>query len=273
MNGLLSLPGWRWMFVIQAAPTLLLGCLVWFILPDGPATAAWLSADQRRRIQADLERDAALSSASSENGDSQRPVMTNSLVWVLLATYFCILSANSALGFFMPTILREAGFGGFSAIGNAIAAICVLGAVGNIAFSTYASRHRDVSYHCAIASLVSVASLIALVFVWHSSRSATFVTLAIALAGTGAGISLFWQIPVRFLKGRAAVVGVPFISSIANLAGFLTPSLTGYVREATGTYTSGFVAAACVQAMAAVFLMVVLPMIVRKHRTAIAYSH
>jgi sugar phosphate permease len=261
MSGMFSLAGWRWMFLVQAAPTLLLGCLVLFVLSDGPATASWLSPEERLLIQADLARDRKRSSAEVSQ---QQPLLANPVVWVLLAVYFCILSANTALSFFIPTILRDAGFGGYTAIGNAIAAICILGAIGNIAFCTYASRHGDLRYHCSIASLVSVASLILLVLVWHSSRTATFVTLALALAGTGAGISLFWQIPMRYLKASGAAVGVAFISSVANLAGFLTPWLTGYVREATGTYTSGFVTAACAQALAAVMLVVVLPMASRK---------
>ena len=261
MSGMFSLAGWRWMFLVQAAPTLLLGCLVLFVLSDGPATASWLSPEERLLIQADLARDRKRSSAEVSQ---QQPLLANPVVWVLLAVYFCILSANTALSFFIPTILRDAGLGGYTAIGNAIAAICILGAIGNIAFCTYASRHGDLRYHCSIASLVSVASLILLVLVWHSSRTATFVTLALALAGTGAGISLFWQIPMRYLKASGAAVGVAFISSVANLAGFLTPWLTGYVREATGTYTSGFVTAACAQALAAVMLVVVLPMASRK---------
>jgi MFS family permease len=265
MSGLLSLQGWRWMFLVQAAPTLLLGCLVPFVLSDSPATASWLSAEERELIQSDLARDRQRSSAGA---DHHGPLLANPVVWVLFAAYFCILTANTALSFFIPTILHDAGFGGYTAIGNAIAAMCVLGAIGNIAFCSFASRHSDVRYHCAIASIVSVASLILLIFVWHSNRAATFTTLVFALAGTGAGISLFWQIPVRFLKSNTAAVGVAFISSFANLAGFLTPWLTGYIREATGTYTSGFVTAACVQALSAVMLVVALPLAASRNRVA-----
>lgn len=261
MSGMLSLAGWRWMFLVQAAPTLLLGCAALFVLPDRPAKASWLSPEERRLIEADLARDRK---GSATEVSQQKSLLTNPVVWVLLTAYFCILSANTALSFFIPTILRDAGFGGYTAIGNAIAAICILGAIGNIAFCTYASRHDDLRYHCSIASLVSVASLILLVLVWHSSRAATFATLALALAGTGAGISLFWQIPMRYLKTSGTAVGVAFISSVANLAGFLTPWLTGYVREATGTYTSGFVTAASAQALSAVLLVVILPMASRR---------
>jgi MFS family permease len=267
MSGQWGVAGWRWMFLIQAIPTVLMGCLAFVVLPDGPDTARWLSAQQRRLIQDDVARDVAgVASAASRSGS----LLANPVVWVLSAAYFCILAANAALSFFIPTILHEAGFGGYSAIGNAIAAICILGALGNIAFSTFASRSRDVRWHCAMASLLSVASLLVLVFVWHSSRQATFITLVLALAGTGAGISLFWQIPVRFLHGKAAALGVPLISSVANVAGFLTPWLTGYVRDVSGSYTSGFVTAAVVQALAVIILTMGIPFAARKQQASAA---
>jgi len=175
-------------------------------------------------------------------------------IWNLILIYFCILSANAALSFYIPTILKEAGFGGYSAIGNALAAICVLGALLNVAFSSHAARRDEIRYHCAVASVVSVVSLVALVLVWHENRVATFVLLVTALAGTGAGISLFWQIPGRMLSGSAAAVGIAFISSAANLAGFFTPWLTGLVRTLTGHYTSSFLTVACIQAIAAIAL-------------------
>ena len=267
MSGQWGVAGWRWMFLIQAIPTVLMGCLAFVVLPDGPGTARWLSAQQRRLIQDDVARDVAgVASAASRSGS----LLANPVVWVLSAAYFCILAANAALSFFIPTILHEAGFGGYSAIGNAIAAICILGALGNIAFSTFASRYRDMRWHCAMASLLSVASLLVLVFVWHSSRQATFITLVLALAGTGAGISLFWQIPVRFLHGKAAALGVPLISSVANVAGFLTPWLTGYVRDVSGSYTSGFVTAAVVQALAVIILTMGIPFAARKQQAGAA---
>ncbi len=199
-------------------------------------------------------------------------MLSNPVTWVLAATYFGILTSNAALSFFTPTILSEAGFGGYGAIGNVIAAICVLGAVGNIAFSSFVSRYQDIRLACVIASAVSVSSIVVLALVWHDSRVATFTTLVLALAGTGAGISLFWQIPVRFMDSKAATLGVPLISSIANVAGFLTPWLIGYVRDISGTYASGFFSAAGAQALAAAILLVGVPLLVRRQQSAVRMS-
>lgn len=263
MSGFWGVAGWRWLFLVQAIPTILLAGISYAILPNGPGTARWLSEEQRRLIAMDLDHD---SKQSMSHAASPARLLTNPVIWVLATIYFGILTANSALSFFTPTILHEAGFGGYRAIGNVIAAICLLGALGNIAFSTLASRHRDVRLHCAIASLVSVLSILVLASVWHSSRSITFITLALALAGTGAGISLFWQIPVRYMHGKAAALGVPLISSAANIAGFLTPWLIGYVRDISGTYASGFFVAAGVQTLAAAILVAGIPVMVRNKR-------
>jgi len=260
MSGLFGVAGWRWMFLVQAVPTMVLAWVAFVVLPDGPATARWLSEGQRRLILADLARDAGQSVSPAGKPVS---LLASPMTWVLAAIYFGILTANSALAFFTPTILHEAGFGGYSAIGSVIAAICLLGAIGNIAFSTAASRFRDSRLACAIASLVSVASLLVLPAVWHGSRPVTFLTLVLALAGTGAGISLFWQIPVRFMDEKTAALGVPLISSVANVAGFLTPWLIGYVRDMSGTYSSGFLTAAGVQAFAAAILIIGIPLALR----------
>jgi MFS family permease len=259
MNGVLSLAGWRWMFLLQAAPTLLIGCIALVYLPNGPASASWLSEHERSLVQADVARDREAQGAQEVHATTGS-LLSSPLIWTLIAAYFCILTANSAIAFFIPTILREAGFGSYTAIGNAVALICIFGAAGNIAFCTFASRFPAARYFCAFASLAGAASLCWLVLIWHSDKTMTFIALVLANAGTGAGISMFWQIPPRYLPPAVAAFGIALISSAANLAGFLTPWLIGYVREVSHTYSSGFLVAAGVQATAAVVLLVLLPL-------------
>ena len=67
------------------------------------------------------------------------------------------------------------------------------------------------------------------------------------------------------LKGSAAAIGIAFISSVANLAGFFTPWLTGLVRTLTGHYTSSFLTVACIQAVAAIALLAWTP-VARRER-------
>lgn len=267
LDGVAALAGWRWMFLLQALPTLLIGALALFYLPDNPARAPWLSDDERALIATDIARDKqAVQVAIPQCGS----LLGNPVIWTLIAVYFCILSANSALAFFIPTILREVGYGSFSAIGDAIALICIFGAIANIAFCTLAGRFPSVRYFCAFASLAGAASLCWLVFIWHGNPTATLIALTLATAGTGAGISLFWQLPMRYLPAGATAFGVSFISSAANLAGFLTPWLIGYVREASHSYSSGFLFTAGVQSVAALLLLLLLPLVAARRAAGAA---
>ena len=42
MDGVLGIAGWKWMFIGEAVPTVLLGIFVFFYMTDRPAQARWL---------------------------------------------------------------------------------------------------------------------------------------------------------------------------------------------------------------------------------------
>lgn len=56
-DGMGGLSGWRWLFVLEAIPSMVAGIAIWFLLPDRPAQAAWLTPEQRRAITAQLAQE------------------------------------------------------------------------------------------------------------------------------------------------------------------------------------------------------------------------
>src|SRR5260370_35154512 len=54
LDGLLGLAGWRWLFLCEAAPAVILGFLVLFYLTDRPAKAHWLEPREREWLIAGL---------------------------------------------------------------------------------------------------------------------------------------------------------------------------------------------------------------------------
>jgi MFS transporter, ACS family, 4-hydroxyphenylacetate permease len=69
MNGFLGLSGWRWLFMLEGLPAVILGVACLFYLDDGPARAKWLSEEEKREIAARLERDRALEqTAATQQG-------------------------------------------------------------------------------------------------------------------------------------------------------------------------------------------------------------
>jgi len=42
LDGALGLAGWRWLFLVEGLPTVVLALVVFRFLPDGPEDAHWL---------------------------------------------------------------------------------------------------------------------------------------------------------------------------------------------------------------------------------------
>ena len=52
MDGFLGLAGWRWLFLLEGAPAIILGICVLIWLPNLPADAKWLTDDEKRAVLA-----------------------------------------------------------------------------------------------------------------------------------------------------------------------------------------------------------------------------
>ncbi len=59
MEGLMGWHGWQWMFVLEAAPALILGVVVLFYLTDRPEKAKWLAADERAWLASTMNAERA----------------------------------------------------------------------------------------------------------------------------------------------------------------------------------------------------------------------
>src|SRR6201999_3114181 len=56
LNGVLGVAGWKWMFLLEGIPTVILGFVVLRYLTDRPSKATWLSQQQREWLEGTLER-------------------------------------------------------------------------------------------------------------------------------------------------------------------------------------------------------------------------
>jgi ACS family tartrate transporter-like MFS transporter len=59
MDGLLGLPGWRWMFLVTGMPAVVLGFVFYKVIRNRPEEATFLDADEKRWLTDRLARDDA----------------------------------------------------------------------------------------------------------------------------------------------------------------------------------------------------------------------
>jgi hypothetical protein len=85
----------------------------------------------------------------------------------------------------------------------------------------------------------------------------SILCVSIAAAGILASSSLFWALPTAVLGGISAAAGIAAVNCVANLAGFFSPAIVGWLNDLTGKPTAGlvFISSAVVLGAAMVFLV------------------
>ena len=102
-----------------------------------------------------------------------------------------------------------------------------------------ADRSGERRFHLAFPMLVSVAGFGMLPLI--GSVGASIVFLSIASAGILAASSQFWSLPTAMLGGVSAAAGIAAVNCFANLAGFFSPAIVGWLNDLTGKSTAGLI--------------------------------
>ncbi|MFC5460954.1 MFS transporter [Massilia niabensis] len=231
--GLRGLTGWQWLFTLEALPSLLLGIAILFYLDDSIDDAKWLTPEEK----ALLKRNIAAEEGEKVAHHSVGAFFSDRRLWLLTGVYFCIVMGQYGITFWLPAIVRNAGVTGVGMVGLLAAipytvALLCLPFVGRSSDRTLARR-----LHCGVPMLVAAAALFALPFT--DGVTSALVLLSAAAAGAICGTAQFWALPTAFLSGMSAAAGIATINCIANLAGFFSPSMVGWLNDFTGKQGAG----------------------------------
>jgi ACS family tartrate transporter-like MFS transporter len=242
----LGLAGWQWLFLLEGLPAVVLGFAVLRLLPDGPADALFLTAEEKQRLQDLLARER---SSAPQKHAGLKQTLTSPGVLALSAVYFGLMIGLYGLGFWIPKILAQRGLS-VRLAGWSTAIPYALGAVLMWLWSRHSDRTRERLWHIVIAAASGAAG----VALAGLADNVVLATLGFALGAGGvfAAMPAFWTYAARKLEGQAAGAGIAMINSLGNLGGFVGPFVMGWLRQSTGAYTSGLFAVAAFLLLGAV---------------------
>ncbi|MEU6711459.1 MFS transporter [Nonomuraea sp. NPDC046802] len=232
MDGLLGLPGWRWMFLVTGLPPVILGFVFYMVIRNRPADASFLEPDERAWLTTELAKE-----AEGLGGHTAHPFrrgVLNPRVAVLVVVYIMFAFSLFGYQFFIPQILRQFGME-TNLIGWVAALPPVLAVVPMVWWSRHSDRSQErIRHFAASAATASVGFLAAGLLIDQP---------ALAIAGfCVAGIGLYCCIPIQlsipstFLAGSALAAGLATINGLGNIGGYIGPQVTGIIREATGDF-------------------------------------
>jgi MFS family permease len=232
-NGVHGLANWQWLFLLEAIPSIVLGVITLIYLPNGIRAAKWLTEPEKKLLEEKIAQDGAGKLHATVGS-----VLGNGRVWFMAAIYFCCMMGLYGVGFYLPTLIKAAGVKDVLDVGmlTAIPYGCAIVAMLLIARS--ADRLRERRWHFAAAGLMaSVGLLLATVF--GSNVELAMIALSLGTAGVLATMPVFWAWPSAMLGGSAAAAGIGLINSVGNLAGFVSPTIVGWMKDVTNSTNAG----------------------------------
>ena len=250
LSGVNGWQGWQWLFVLEALPSLVLGVLAWFWLEDRVKNAQWLTLEERDLIA----RDIAAEESHKEDGSLGR-VLSDGKVWLCAFIYFAIVSGLYGVTFWLPTIIKELGIPDPLQVGLIGAVPWAFGIAAMYLMARSADRRHEYRWHTAVSCVASAAGLVISV-AFHTDALLAMAGLTIAAMGIMSALPIFWSNPTALLGGTAAAMGIAFINSVGNLAGFAIPLIIGVIKDRTHSTDTGLHMLAVLMILGAIAVLI-----------------
>ena len=238
-----GLAGWRWLFMLEGIPAILLGAFSFFFLTDWPQQATWLAPAQQEWIQDRLREEIPSSSPRT----SVWHALTSRTILLLATAAFISYLPMYSFAFWIPTMLKS--FSGLPDI-----RVGVLGAIPYLVTfiamqvnGWHSDRSGERHWHSAVPIFLAAIGALGLI----SQTRSLFALVAFFTLGANiySFLPTFFAIPTETLSESAAAAAVGMINSFGSVAGFAGPYAFGYLHAQTGSFKYGL-AGMAVAAMA-----------------------
>ncbi|SIO47566.1 MFS transporter [Paraburkholderia phenazinium] len=254
MDGFAGLHGWQWLFLLEGLPTIVVGVILWFKLPEKPSDARWLSNDEARILEARAIPDAAHASIFSDDWVAALKSPATVLTGLI---YFLNQVAFVGLVFFTPAMIQQMHVKSPLMIGVLSSSVGIGFLLGVLILPRI---HRRVTHDCIYLAVLTAGLIVsAILFIssdWLPVQLALFVATAFFAGGV---LPLYWAISMKRLHGIQAAAGLAFINTLGLTGGFVGPYLFGLAESASGKSASGF----SVIVGASVLGLIIVPMLAK----------
>ncbi|KAL9624472.1 MAG: hypothetical protein Q9160_001435 [Pyrenula sp. 1 TL-2023] len=194
MDHMQSYRGWRWVFILEGVLTCVISFIFFFLLPDFPEDAKWLTPSERAYIQSRLRADQYGGSSSNHNTSSgsglARRITTRDVlnvfkdykIFVGGLMYFGLIVPAYSYAFFAPGIIQSYGY---SPIQTQLHSVPPWAAAFGFAMlvAYFSDRFRHRFAFCVIPICVAITGF-AILLATHHNRPLQYGALFMVTCGT-----------------------------------------------------------------------------------------
>ncbi|KAI9046060.1 MFS general substrate transporter [Aspergillus affinis] len=243
MNGVSGLSGWRWLFILEGLPAIVLSVIALLGLPDYPETARMLSEEERKYLTGRLSDSAPSGKDKSWDWQAIRDLFSSPTVYTFSVYWIGHGIGGFGVNYALPTVIYELGFTttAYSQLMNIppyVACFIFLNILGVL---LHKRRIRPWTTAVAIESTIIVCYI---VLITVSNSIVKYHALIVATACAGSAYPVIWPERIRALDGTVASgIGIGYTNALAQFSGIAGPHI--YSTVFGPTYRVSYVICLC----------------------------
>ncbi|MDF3086520.1 MFS transporter [Burkholderia sola] len=239
--------GWRHMFIAEGVPAIIWAVCWWVLVQDKPADSPWLSAQEKRDLDAALAAEQAAIKPVRNYGEAFR----SPAVIKLCAQYFCWSIGVYGFVLWLPSIVKNGSDLGMVATGWLSALPYLAATIAMLAASWASDKVGSRRGFVWPFLLVGAAAFAASYALGSSHFWISYALLVVAGAAMYAPYGPFFAIVPELLPKNVAGGAMALINSMGALGSFVGSYFVGYLNGATGSPVASyaFMSAALVAAV------------------------
>jgi len=249
--------GWMWLFLLEGLPSIILGALIFVLLPNNIETAMFLTLEEREALSAAVARDHVPGPLASDLKGALvlfKMVFANRYFWVIFFCGVLMSVAGATYTTYTPIIISNllngtalnnkatvaAAKGSKSLMPVALAMVPYTLAVLFSYIVAHSSQKRNELFlHISACLLTAGVTMSLFSTLATASVAAGFIALSLSLsicfASNGPGMVLV----ARLCKGREAVLAQPTSNTFNMVGGVIGPLITAALMNKLVSWFGG----------------------------------
>jgi MFS family permease len=221
--------GWRWLFILEGIPTLLLGILAWLLITNTPSDAMWLDDKERSWLVNELHGERKSKKETVPASFSK--IIADRTLWRLVGVYMFAQGASQAAQPWLPGIFKHLALSN-TQVGFVMAVPGVCAAVAMPLWASHSDKMSERRYHAGSAVLLAGAAFLLMLV---PSLPLKIVCLALFGIGSLSFWGPYWALVANLLSQESLAIGIAIINSGSSLGGFVVTYALGHIIGRFGT--------------------------------------
>ncbi|KAL4808609.1 major facilitator superfamily domain-containing protein [Aspergillus unguis] len=225
MNRLGGLSGWRWLFILEGIPAILLAFVALFGLPDYPETARMLTPEERAYVAQRLAKTAPSGKDRSWSWKDLKQLFSSPTVYTFGTYWIGHGIGGFGVNYALPTVIYDLGFtttanSQLMNIPPYVACFIFLNICGH-------SLHKKwIRPWTTAVSIESTIIICYIILITISNPTVKYIALIVATACAGSAYPVIWPERIRALEGTVASgIGIGLTNALAQFSGICGPHM------------------------------------------------